>query len=355
MSQNTVFVIGAGASEEANLPTGYELKETISRLLDFKFDSTFRDKTKSGDETIIIAFWLLADQLFDQVDGSTGNIVNSYVDEARHIREALPQAISIDNFIDTRRDNYKIAQCGKLAIVRSILEAEKNCLLHFERKRTDSIIDFKDLEETWYTPFFQLITQNCVKNDLKERFKSITLIIFNYDRCIEHFIYYALQNYYNIPGTEAADLVKNINIYHPYGDVGTLPWINEAGAVAFGEYLRPENLLLQSSKINTFVEGTDPGSSKILEIRKHMGRANKLVFLGFAFHPLNMQLITPKKRKGVLKGIKCFATTFNISDSNKKVIKDQICDMYPGPNQIVEMSDLKCYAFFSEYWRNLSF
>jgi hypothetical protein len=33
MSMKTVFVIGAGASKEANLPTGSELKVQIANLL----------------------------------------------------------------------------------------------------------------------------------------------------------------------------------------------------------------------------------------------------------------------------------------------------------------------------------
>lgn len=48
-NKNTVFVIGAGASKEANLPTGYELKNIISDLLDMRFDW---DKQTSGDNLI---------------------------------------------------------------------------------------------------------------------------------------------------------------------------------------------------------------------------------------------------------------------------------------------------------------
>ena len=99
---------------------------------------------------------------------------------------------------------------------------------------------------------------NCrrsVRGDLKERFKSITLIIFNYDRCIEHFIYYALQNYYRLSGSESAELIKCINMYHPYGDVGTLPWVNQNGAMEFGTEPRSKQLLELVKKIKTFTEG----------------------------------------------------------------------------------------------------
>jgi hypothetical protein len=225
MSMNTVFVVGAGASQEANLPTGDELKRKIAQLLDVYFDL---NQQKSGDHVIVAAL-----DIFVRGIGSTD--INPYLEEARHIKDALPQAISIDSFIDAHRGNDRIALCGKLAIVRSILDAEKSSILYFERSRIDSNINFSSLENTWYNSFFKLLTGNCGKNDLKERFQSITLIIFNYDRCIEHFIYCALQNYYKISEAEATEIVKNMNIYHPYGNVGTLPWMSRDGAIEFGK------------------------------------------------------------------------------------------------------------------------
>ncbi|MFC1488589.1 hypothetical protein ACFL6B_01945 [Thermodesulfobacteriota bacterium] len=348
MTKNTVFVIGAGASQEANLPTGSELKNKISRLLDIRFDF---NKQKSGDPALTNALRLLV----RAADGREGDI-NPYIHEAWHIRDALPQAISIDNFIDSHRDNDKIAICGKLAIVRSILDAEKSSLLHFKKSRIDSNINFGSLENTWYIPFFQLLTENCGKNDLKKRFNSITLIIFNYDRCIEHFIYYALQNYYRLSDIEAAELVKNINIYHPYGDVGTLPWVNPNGAIEFGEVPNVQKLLELSNKIKTFAEGTNPKSSEISEIRNKMVIADRVIFLGFAFHKLNMELINPNyvgADAHKLK-VKCFATTYGISDSDKEVINGQILELFRGTLK-VKMANLLCSAFFREYWRSLSF
>jgi hypothetical protein len=347
MTKNTVFIIGAGASKEVNLPTGFELKSKISKLLDIRFPDGYQQT--SGDNVITDAMRILA----RGSDGARGDI-NPYLHEAWHIRDALPQAISIDNFIDAHRDNDKIALCGKLAIVRSILDAEKRSLLYFEKSRIDSSINFSRLEKTWYIPFIQLLTENCQKNELTKRFESITLIIFNYDRCIEHFIYYALQNYYRISGTEAAEIVKNINIYHPYGNVGTLPWMDQNGAMEFGVEPNANQLLDLSQKIKTFTEGTDPEASKILEIRKRMGVAQRLVFLGFAFHKLNMQLITPELLLSPTKETQCFATTSGISDSDKEVIDEQIKELYRG-NIKVNMTNMYCGNIFAEYWRSLSF
>lgn len=349
MSGNTVFVVGAGASKEAKLRIGLESKNHMAQLLDIRYDG-FGDKQEHGD-------YLIAGALFEHVrqpDGRRGDI-NPYLYEAWHIRDALPQAISIDHFLYAHRDNDKVGLCGKLAIVRSILEDERNSLLYYEPSR-DSKLNFRVLEEIWYSPFFKLLTENCGKNDIKERFKSITLIIFNYDRCVEHFIYNALQNYYRLTEGEVIELVKNINIYHPYGTVGTLPWVDQNRAMEFGAEPRPKQLLELSQKIKTFTEGTDPGSSEILEIRKHMHIANRVVFLGFAFHKLNMSLIAPEQVNVTSNlEIRCFATTLGISDSGKAIVDKQIRKLYLGAPIEVQMANLTCADFFTEYWRSLSF
>lgn len=351
--QNTVYIIGAGASKEAGLPTGYELKGKIIQALDIQTDYI---KQISGDEFIKKALHI---HFGCPHDDDPGYIDGRILDVAWHIRDALPLAISIDNFIDAHRDNDTIALCGKLAIIRIILEAEKKSPFYFESANMDTNIQFLKLEKTWYNSFFQLLTENCEKNDLQERFKSITLIIFNYDRCVEHFIYYALQNYYRIPGNEAAELVKAINIYHPYGDVGSLPWQKwEPGSdkklvMEFGNEPNPVQLLELSKKIKTFTEGTDPQSSKISEIRRHMGLADRVVFLGFAFHPMNMQIITPENVDNT-KLLKAFATTLGISDSDKGIISAQIKKSLSSITS-VNMINKTCFEFFGEYWRSLSF
>lgn len=347
MSGNTVFIVGAGASEEAELPTGDKLKGQIAKLLDIRFDE-WPDLLVHGDRRILEALRIQAGKQAEPT-------FSDYHSAALHIRDALPQAISIDNFIDAHRDNDQIALCGKLAIVRSILNAEKNSILYFVRSVKQQNINFNALKATWYKPFFQLLTEYCIKDDLHERFKTITLIIFNYDRCVEHFIYNALQNYYGLTNVEAADLVGTIHIYHPYGDVGTLQGVYPHGETGFGVDPNAEKLLELSQKIKTFTEGTDPESSEILEIRKHMGMANRVVFLGFAFHKLNMQLITPVINDDKVKSdVKCFATTFQVSDNDKEIVEEQIKDLYCG-NVRVSMANKKCSDFFNEFWRNLSF
>jgi len=347
MDNKTVFVIGAGASKEANLPTGYELKGRIAKLLDMRFEY---HKQEHGDYQIVEALRALV----RTDDGRNGDI-NPYLHEAWHIRDALPQAISIDNFIDSQRGNEKIAICGKLGIVRSILEAEKESILYFDKFESNSGMRFNKLENTWYLPFFQILTENCEIKDLKDRLKSIAVIIFNYDRCLEHFLYFAFQNYYRISGKESADLIEEIGIYHPYGSIGSLPWCPSDEVVEFGAESNGHQLLGLISQIKTFAEGTDPSSSDIIAIRNHMSEARKVVFIGFAFHKLNMNLISPNGSEvGDRENPKCFATTYGISENDKEVISDQLDQLYKA-NIDMRMVNLECNKFFAEFWRSLAF
>jgi len=346
MDNKVVFIFGAGASKEAGLPTGVELKKQISSMLDIRFDH--RDQ-KSGDYVITQA---LRD-LVKTEDGRRGDI-NPYLHQAWHIRDALPLAISIDNFIDSQRENDEIKFLGKLAIIRSILEAEKTSKLSFEKDRVDSSIDLNSLAETWYLPFFQLITENCELNDLETRFQSIVLIVFNYDRCIEHFLIHALQKYYKISEADAAILISSISIYHPYGSVGNLPWAEGGNPIEFGQEPRPEQLTQLTEKIKTFTEGTDPDSSEITAIREHVLNASKTIFMGFAFHKLNMTLIRPNDIQPRPAGFKCFGSAYGISESDKEAIKHQINELY-SDNVETSIKQLPCFQLFNEYWRSLAF
>ena len=104
---NTVIVLGAGASQEFKLPTGAELKTNIATLLDFHFQSG--PQLDRGDEKILRALQKFAGGY------------QSYLPAAYQIRDALPLAKSIDDYLEAHKDNEKIEICGKLAIVRAIL------------------------------------------------------------------------------------------------------------------------------------------------------------------------------------------------------------------------------------------
>lgn len=120
----TVFVLGAGASQEVGLPTGDDLKKKIASKIDIRFDSF---QQKHGDYRITEALR----EHVKSPDGRNGDI-NPHLHMAWQLCEALPLEISIDNLLDKHRGNKIAETCGKLGIVSSILEAEKASRLHYK-------------------------------------------------------------------------------------------------------------------------------------------------------------------------------------------------------------------------------
>lgn len=127
--------------------------------------------------------------------------------------------------------------------------------------------------------------------------------------------------------------------------------------MAFGAEPRAEQLLELSHKIKTFTEGTDPDSSEILEIRKHMGMANRLIFLGFAFYEQNMRLIKPDlPNENINKPpLKSFATTKGISESDELTIKGLIKELFFPLSIDVNTKSVDCGSFFPYFRISLTF
>jgi len=346
VKNKSVIVVGAGASFEADLPVGDGLKNNISNKLKHRKTSGFGN-ISINDITINSALRLLS--------RSHDKDINSLYQACEHISEAMPQAISIDNFIDTHKGNENIAICGKLAIVCSILNAEKESKLYVNLDNIYNKPNYAKLEPTWFNAFWQLITENCQAEELENRFSTISFIIFNYDRCIEHFLYYSLKNVYRLSDEHATNIVNNINIYHPYGVVGNLPWQSNQDSIAFGGEPNQNLVIKLANKIKTFTEGTNPESSEISEIRSSMLNAEIVLFLGFAFHRLNMQLITPDHSTGkVARSTSYYATAIGISDSDIDAVKEDIKALSKSGNVSINVrNDKKCCDIFHEYKRSL--
>jgi hypothetical protein len=172
-------------------------------------------------------------------------------------------------------------------------------------------------------------------------------------------MYYALLQYFDVNKTEAAELVQSINIFHPYGSVGHLPWDNPKGAIEFGETPSRKQLLNLTNQIKTFTERTNPESSISENIRWQMAWADKLVFLGFAFENLNLELIAPTSHHSSFQGtprleLKCFGTSYRISDGDQAVIEQQIIGMYYDRPVNVDTLPLECFPFFAEFKKRLT-
>lgn len=348
MPKSLVLVVGAGASKEVNLPVGAELKSKIATALNIRYENGY--KSRSGDGTIDDAFREIARDLNPERPD-----INSLLRSSWRIRDAMPQAISIDNFIDSHRDDERIALCGKVAIARCILAAESTSTLYANNRESYPKINFAKIEPTWFNSFFQLLSENCQEHEIDQRFDRVSVVCFNYDRCIEHYLHGALQNYYGVSQERATEVMSHLQIFHPYGSVGLLPWQNRQEGLDFGADVGGRALLAASQRIRTFTEGTNPDESDVSEIRKTLQEADRIAFLGFAFHRLNLDLLFP----GIPEGAETlkrptFATGLGMSRADGEVISAELSRVGAVFAENFRFrTDLTCAGLFKEYWRSL--
>jgi len=339
--QKKVIVIGAGAGFDVDLPNGKKLKQSIASNLNFQ-QGEFGEIT-GGEQQIL--------NTLNNIDPKSIHI-DKYLNACRRISNGMPLSKSIDNFIDDHKDDKEIELCAKIAIVHSILVAEKaSRTLYVDPLRIDDKPNFHQLEETWFYYLFQLVGA-CRRDEIEERIKSLVLIVFNYDRCVEHFLYQAFIHYHGLNNNEAANIVINMNIFHPYGTVGKLPWSQGNSSVGFGDSnIHPATLLSLIGEIKTFTEGTDPESSEILAIRESMSEASIVIFLGFAYLQLNLDLLTSSLNNNN-QAIKrfFFGTALNISDYNVLEITKKLKKIVTNRKPYFYIrNDLDCRALFDEF------
>lgn len=342
-----VLVVGAGASKEAGLPTGAELKQRIAQALDIRFEHGV--KMISGDHHIAQALRSLA----EKQEGSKD--INPYLKASWLIRDAMPQAASIDNFIDAHRENEKISECGKLAIARCMLEAEAGSSMCIDDSSGHNRINLKRLEATWYNLFFRILFAECDLKDIPHRLSSIAIITFNYDRCIEHYFHQTLRIYYDVDAPTATELLSYLRIFHAYGSLGQLPTMGNALTIPFGATANSQQLLTIACGLKTFTEGTDETHSDIVAIRAILHSAAKVAFLGFAFNPKNLDLLYGPTMEASTRTIPIFATGRGLSESNIEVITDEL-RVKAGymSNTVRFRRDLTCVQLLQEYERSLA-
>jgi hypothetical protein len=348
--KSLVLVIGAGASKEVNLPVGEELKQAIASSLSFRVvDSGYR--VEGGDSKIMEALRQLVQQ-----PGNQRGEVSLYLQAASLIKNAMPQAQSIDNFIDSHRSDVRIAQCGKLAIASCILKAERGSALRVDRSNIYNKINFVGVSNTWFNGLFQLIVQSCQQEDIAARLEKLAVISFNYDRCLEHFLHGALQNYYSMSPEQATAAMSHLQVFHPYGTVGALPWSDPSRGVEYGAEPSSHQLNALAAQIRTFTESTDPTSSDIVTLRSTISSAERMAYLGFAFHPLNLELLYGvKAKKASASDARVYATALGLSDSDARLIEGdlEVLGGYSAENVNLHKT-LTAAALFREYTRSLT-
>jgi hypothetical protein len=139
------------------------------------------------------------------------------------VRIASKLARSVDSLLDQHDTDQLISAAVKLAIVHFICQAEAKSTLRAEpRIAGDLPIQGTD---TWLYQLGQLVTSGVPRSQVERCLDDLSIIRFNYDRSIEHFLPWAMVMAFGMELKEAQAIVAaKLRIIHPYGTIGQLPW-----------------------------------------------------------------------------------------------------------------------------------
>lgn len=342
-NKKTVVVIGAGASKEADLPLGVELKSRISRLTTFIFEyGGFQD----GDYDFYNEL-----RRAPQFSQQTENLRVACAKVSRGINFVS----SVDSFLEIHGVDPDIQICTKAAIAQIILKAEGSSKLAVDRSNIYNELQPGKLNGTWCQELAQILFEKVGSNNIEQAFAPVTFVVFNYDRCVEWLIFHAIQGLYFQDRATAAKLMKSARFLHPFGEVGAPSWLSGGSS---GEDLGADvrgRLVSVSNGIRTFTERVESMSCADA-IGEAVSSAETLVFLGFSFHPECMALLRPLERGASAKRI--FGTSLGMSKNDKESIERLLAKVFTsssgsGPPE-VKLDDLPCGEFLRQYKRSLA-
>jgi len=260
ISQPTVLILGAGASQPYGYPTGEELREYIIDHFIHDIEEYFGDQMTKG---VLEVKWIKP----------AGNFVETFSKSTTQ---------SIDLFLGR---NPEYAPIGKKAIILSIHKAE--CNSQFREQVNNRNHD-------WYSYFYRILTSDLVEKEDYARFSEnkISIITFNYDRSLEHFLYESLSNSFSsAPKEEIKKLICGIPTIHVFNQIAGLDWQNLPSKIAYGnrtglDYVSVTNI---ADQINTIYDNED--NPELTKAQTLIRQAKNIFFLGFGFAKENLNLL----------------------------------------------------------------
>lgn len=298
LRKNTVFIVGAGASKELGLPVGSELSSLISAMCDIKLDQWGRPENPGAR--------MLLDSMNRQSEGDRSK-VDGWRLAMHQIRNALPFKDSIDAVIDQYHSKPEIAEIGKFLIAKLIIDAEAKSKLAPDRDGRSNP-DLSRADNTWLRSFSRMLFEGLRKEKLDEIGENVSVICFNYDRCIERYLSHAVAQTYGLGIEEAVEVAARVRIIHAYGSLGALPgWPvpqSAAMSVPFGG--DGHNAWQVAQNIQTFSESVDGETDEL--IKDAVLKGEQYVYLGLSFGRQNMQLLGANLRQSRLNERPAYAS-----------------------------------------------
>ena len=317
----TLFVVGAGASKELGFPLGSELLEELKSITRLKSDQT-------GGFGIATDFRGVVNEAAAK-NWFTLEVANQKV---AHLNTKLRGPVkSIDNLVNNYREDTELAKVAKLAIAYSISNCEASSQLKITDGKPLCMCDWPN--NNWLFEFATHYFADFNANKLDDLFGDVAFTSFNYDRCVEYGLMRLAAFHFHLDDSRAFSLLDQIKIIHPYGSLGELPRSRPALNEIFGSSELQSPTVSMAQTIRTFSEGVEQDEVQN-KIRDAIHFASTIVFLGFGFNPMNVDLLV--NTSGFNK--KVLGTAKGMSVQNTKASEEAVASRLKFASSFVDMS-----------------
>lgn len=350
MVSKTVYVVGAGASSEYGLPLGSKLKKSIADAL----------RRTGGLAPGGLADTLVAESLQLQYN-SGGFGVHDFsvvIDTAAQISEAMAFSGSIDNYVHAHSNDRVLVAISKMAIAYCIMFAEHRSSLYSalaERNR--------DGVGGWLEIFFHRLSEGATFENFVDRLSRIGLIVFNYDRCVEYYLLKATQSHFRVSEQAAFEALQRLAIAHPYGHIGGVvpdpADVRRSLYLPFGSKPNSQLVTQAAARIKTFSEGIEADSVDFKKMVDMLGEAASVVFLGFGYGKLNVELIQNVRLASPMmrNAADLIGTALGVSEYDIEVLNDRLAKIFGSlPRRCILRDDPSgCRGLIAAFSQKLSF
>ncbi len=261
------------------------------------------------------------------------------------IRTSARIAHSIDAILEQHGHDPLVQAAGKLAIVHYTLQAEALSPLARE-PRTSAELPLRG-EENWLFQLGRLVTAGVPRAKADQCFDKLSIINFNYDRAIQHYLPFIVAMAFGMALDEARQLVdEKLNVVHAYGNAGRLPWQAGDGPDAEWGAEEPAAINAIAQSLATFSERQE-NRLFFNQMQSIMGSAKRLAFLGFGFDPQNVELLLANDLN---QEPDVFVATIGMSEPSKAAVR-RMLRRRAGieDDTLVSVLEMRAFQFMRDY------
>lgn len=331
----TTFIVGAGASCELQMPSGPELVTRIAQSLDFE---RYGAELQTRDSVLLMQY---LGKAASRVAGGE-QAMNA---AALRLRTAAKLGGSIDSILEQHSNDQMVLTCGKLAIAHFISQAESKSTLR-QTPRVEGDLPMQGTD-TWLYQLARLVTMGVPRLQAEKCLDDLSIITFNYDRSIEHFLPHAFVMAFGMNLQEAQRLIAaKLKVLRPYGGIGRLPWQQGDGPDLEWGTENPWNIHNIAGQIFTLSERQN-NRQLIMDLHNSVASAKRLVLLGFGFQPQNVDLLFDR---GLSHQPEVLMTLFEMAATNRNaVIKTIKRKAGLDKDELLSVMTARCFELMRDY------